>query len=271
MSLVNTLAKVAIGIAVAKGMKSLTGGSSRSSGGGIGDLLGSVLGGGGSSTARRGGLEDLLGDALSGGRSSGSSRGGIEGLLGQLSGGARSSGGSMGLEDLMGGLLKGGSGAATNGGLGDLLGQLAGGGAAGGAAGGLGGLLTEALSNKGRVQTTPSRQEEEEAGLLIRAMMQAAKADGNIDEDEKEKLLGNLGELEQSEIDFINAEMQRPIDPHALARDVPQGMEQQVYMMSVMGINVDTQREVDYLNDLAGAMGMTSAQQRQVHQMLGVG
>ena len=268
MSLVNTLAKVAIGIAVAKGMKSLTGGSSRSSGGGIGDLLGGVLGGGSSSsTASRGGLEDLLGDALSGGRSSTSSKSGIEGLLGQLAGGARSSGGSMGLEDLMGGLLKGGSGAATNGGLGDLLGQLAG----GAAAGGLGGLLTEALSNKGKVQTAPSRQEEEEAGLLIRAMMQAAKADGNIDEDEKEKLLGNLGELEQSEIEFINAEMQRPIDPHALARDVPRGMEQQVYMMSVMGINVDTQREVDYLNDLAGAMGMTSDQQREVHQMLGVG
>ena len=273
MSLVNTLAKVAIGIAIAKGMKSITGGgSSRAGGGGLGDLLGGVLGGaGGASSQRGGGLEDLLGNVLSGGGSSSRRGGGIEDLLGQLAGGARSQGGSMGLEDLMGGLLKGGSGPASGGGLGDILGQLAGGAAAGGAAGGLGGLLTEALSNKGRVQTTPSQQEEEEAGLLIRAMLQAAKADGNIDETEKEKLLGNLGELEQSEIDFINAEMRRSVDPHALARDVPRGMEKQVYMMSVMGINVDTQSEVNYLNDLAGAMGMSASDQREVHSMLGVG
>ena len=269
MSMVNTLAKVAIGIAVAKGMKAITqGGSTRSAGGGgLGDLLGGVLSGGSTqSSSRGGGLEDLLGGVLSGGKTSG----GIEDLLGQLSGGAKSRGGSTGLEDLMGGLLKGGSNASQGGGLGDILGQLAGGAAAGGAAGGLGGLLTEALSNKGRVQTQPSQDEEDAAGLLIRAMMQAAKADGNIDDFEKEKLLGNLGELDQQEIAFINAEMSRPIDVQDLARDVPNGMEQQVYMMSVMGINVDTQQEVDYLNDLASAMGMSPSDQRQVHSMLGV-
>ena len=170
----------------------------------------------------------------------------------------------------MGGLLKGGSNASQGGGLGDILGQLAGGTAAGGAAGGLGGLLTEALSNKGRVQSQPSQEDEDAASLLIRAMMQAAKADGNIDEEEKEKLLGNLGELDPQEIAFINAEMNRPIDVDDLARDVPRGMEQQVYMMSVMGINVDTQQEVNYLNDLASAMGLSAADQRQVHSMLGV-
>ncbi|MEM7241451.1 MAG: DUF533 domain-containing protein [Pseudomonadota bacterium] len=299
MSLVNTLAKVAIGIAVAKGMKSLTGGGSqRSSGGGLGDLLGGVLGGASSSRTQTGGLEDLLGTVLKGGASTSRSSGGIEDLLGQLTGGARSKGGSMGLEDLMGGLLKGGSNAARNGGLGDLLGQLAGGAvAAGGAAGslaggmadaaisttgkagsiagemagGLGGLLTEALSNKGRVQSTPTQEQEDQAELLIRAILQAAKADGNIDETEKEVLLGNLGELDQSEIDLINTEMKRPVDPIGLARQVPREMAKQVYMMSVMGINVDTQQEVNYLNDLAQAMGLGPQEQRDVHQMLGVG
>jgi len=68
MSLVNTLAKVAIGVAVAKGMKSLTsGGSARAGSGGIGDLLGGVLGGSTGSTSQSGGLEDLLGSVLKGG------------------------------------------------------------------------------------------------------------------------------------------------------------------------------------------------------------
>lgn len=274
MSLVNTLAKVAVGIAVAKGMKSLTGGGKSSGGGGLADLLGGALAGGSGKSA--GGLGDLLGGALQQGGSSG----GIGDLLGQLSGGASKSGGigdllgqlggmsggkGPGLEDLMGGLLKGGM-SGQQGGIGDLLGQLGG----GGAAGGLGGLLTSALENRGQVQEPTSDDDEAAAGVMIRAMMQAAKADGNIDEQEKEKLLGNLGELDQSEIDFINAEMSRPIDIKGLASDVPSGSEKQAYLMSVMAINVDSKQEVTYLNDLAGALGLSAADQQGVHQMLGL-
>ena len=75
MSLVGTLAKVAIGVAVAKGVKSMTGGGSKSSGGGIGDLLGGMMSGGTSSSQSGGGLGDLLGGALGGGSSSSSGGG----------------------------------------------------------------------------------------------------------------------------------------------------------------------------------------------------
>jgi uncharacterized membrane protein YebE (DUF533 family) len=264
MSLVGTLAKVALGVAVAKGMKSVTGGGSKSSGG-IGDLLGGMLGGGATQSQSGGGLGDLLGGVLGGGSSS-SKGGGLGDLLGGALGGGQtqSAGGAGGLGDLMGGLL--GGGANSGSGMGDILGKLGG----AGAAGGLGGLLTGALGNGGQVTEQPTQQDEDAAGLMIRAMMQAAKADGNIDEEERDKLLSNVGDLSQEETAFINAEMARDIDIAGLARDVPKGMEDQVYMMSVMGINLDTQNEASYLNDLAQNMGLGQSQVNQIHEMLGV-
>lgn len=78
------------------------------SGGGLGDLLGSVLGGGSSQQSSGGGIGDLLGSVLGGG-------------------GQQSSGGGLG--DLLGGVLGGGgSQNSSGGGLGDLLGGLLGGG-----------------------------------------------------------------------------------------------------------------------------------------------
>lgn len=261
MSLVGTLAKVAIGVAVAKGMKSMTGGGSKSSGGGIGDLLGGMMGGGSTQSQSGGGLGDLLGGALGGGSSS--SGGGLGDLLGgALGGGSSSSAGGLG--DLMGGLLGGGANSGT--GMGDILGKLGG----AGAAGGLGGLLTDALGNGGQLTQSASQEDEDAAGLMIRAMMQAAKADGNIDQEERDKLLSNVGELSQEETAFINAEMARDIDVAGLARDVPKGMEDQVYMMSVMGINLDTQNEASYLNDLAQNLNLGQSQVNQIHEMLGV-
>jgi uncharacterized membrane protein YebE (DUF533 family) len=265
MSLVGTLAKVAIGVAVAKGMKSMTGGGSKSSGGGIGDLLGGMMGGGSTQSQSGGGLGDLLGGALGGGSSS--SGGGLGDLLGGALGGGStqsSTGASGGLGDLMGGLLGGGANSGT--GMGDILGKLGG----SGAAGGLGGLLTDALGNGGQLTQTATQEDEDAAGLMIRAMMQAAKADGNIDQEERDKLLSNVGDLSQEETAFINAEMARDIDVAGLARDVPKGMEDQVYMMSVMGINLDTQNEASYLNDLAQNLNLGQSQVNQIHKMLGV-
>ena len=261
MSLVGTLAKVAIGVAVAKGMKSMTGGGSKSSGGGIGDLLGGMMGGGSTQSQSGGGLGGMLGDALKGGSSSG---GGIGDLLGGALGGGSTQSSSGGIGDLMGGLLGGGANSGT--GMGDILGQLGG----AGAAGGLGGLLTDALCNGGQVTQTATQEDEDAAGLMIRAMMQAAKADGNIDQEERDKLLSNVGDLSPEETAFINAEMARDIDVAGLARDVPKGMEDQVYMMSVMGINLDTQNEASYLNDLAQNLNLGQSQVNQIHEMLGV-
>ena len=257
MSLVGTLGKVALGIVVAKGVgKVMSGGAGGA--GGVGGL-GSLLGGQGGA----GGLGSLLGGAQGGQQQQGGAAGGLGGLLGGAGGGA--AGG-------LGGLLGGGSQAGA-GGLGGLLDSLggAGGAAAGGAAaGGLGGLLNGALSGQQEPEP-PTQQQEETAKILIQAMVNAAKSDGQIDESEQQKIVANLGEeVSEEERNFVLSEMQTPLDVDGFIRDVPRGAEQQVYLMSLMAIDLDSQAEAQYLDKLREGFGMTKEASNAIHAQLGV-
>lgn len=247
MSLVGTLGKVALGMVVAKGVGSAMRGGS---GGGLGGL-GGLLGGAGGS----GGLGSLLG-----------------GMTGQQQGGA-AGGGLGGLGSLLGGAQQGDQQGGAAGGLGGLLNSLGGAGgaaAAGGAAGGFGGLLNGALTGQQQAEA-PTQQQEETAKILIQAMVNAAKADGQIDEEEQQKIVANLGdEVSESERNFVLSEMQSPLDVDAFIASVPRGAEQQVYLMSIMGINLDTQAEAQYLDKLRQAFGMTEEASNAIHAQLGV-
>jgi len=274
MSLMGTLAKVAIGVAVAKGVggmvRGAAAGQSRSGTGSAGN--GGLFGGAHSPGAgqSRTGLEDMMGDLL-GGRSGGGSQsggaGGLGGILEQLSGGA-AGGGAGGLGDLLGGLTKSAQGGGA-GGLGDLLGGLVGG-APQKQNGSFGDLLNQSMQRRGEPEVQPSQEQEVMAGLMLSAMIQAAKSDGVVDEEERKKLLDNLGDVSAEERAFVNNELNRPVDAAHLASHVPSGMEQQVYLMSVMGINLDNQKEAQYLHDLATHLKMGKAQVNAVHDHLGV-
>ena len=267
MSLMGTLAKVAIGVAVAKGV-----GSMMKKGGAGGGLFG----GAGAQTqgsAQGGGLEGLLGSVLggqAGGAQQGSSGGGLGGLLEQLGGAGQAGGqGGGGLGDLLGGLA---GGAVGGGGLGGLLGGLAGKAQpqSSGGGGSFGDLLNSSLQNQGEPEVAPSADQEAAAGLMLRAMIQAAKSDGEIDVGEQKKLLKNLGDVSAEEEAFVDHEMNQPVDVPGLAAQVPRGMEQQVYTMSVLGIDLDSQAEAQYLHDLASAMSIGQAEVNAVHDHLGV-
>lgn len=279
MSLMKTLAKVAVGVAMAKGASAMMkngqrGGTSQA--GGLGGLLGGLSGGG------AGGLQDMLG-GLTGGKAG--SPGGLQDMLGGLLGGG-AAGGGLGNGGL-GGLLEslGGGQSGTQGGLGGLLGGLAGAAGAGGLLGGLGGAMGKApaqtsdsfgaVLNSQFDQTpepaiTPSQDQEAAAALMLAAMIQAAKSDGTFDEAEKEKLLGQLGDVDAEEAAFVQDQLRAPIDIDGLAANTPQGMGQQVYAMSVIAIDLDTQDEAQYLHKLATAYGMKPAQVNDIHAQLGV-
>lgn len=85
--------------------KSAGGGGQSQGGGGLGDILGSVLGGG-QQQSGGGGLGDILGSVLGGGQQSGG--GGLGDILGQVLGGGQQSGGG-GLGDILGQVLGGGT------------------------------------------------------------------------------------------------------------------------------------------------------------------
>lgn len=259
MSLMKTLAKVAVGVALAKGASSMmqkSAGQSRGGGaGGLGGLLGGLAGGGAGGRAG-GGLEDMLGGLLGGaGQGRGGAPGGLGGLLEQLGG------------------AKGGAG------LGGLLGGLAGAAGAGGLLAqnrpqqndsSFGAVLNSQFDATPEPEIEPSQDQEAAAGLMLAAMIQAAKSDGTFDEAEQQKLLGQLGDVDAQEQAFVQAQLQSPIDVEGLVRQTPEGMEQQVYAMSVLGIDLDTQEEAQYLHKLAQGYGMSPGQVNAIHDQLGV-
>jgi len=254
---------------------SLLAGGGLSSGSGeslLKTVLGAVTGGGGSQA--KGGLGDLLGSVLAGGQpgSRGQSGGGLGSILGDVLGGKQShqpSGGGLG--DLLGGLLGGGSNAGSRG---------SGGGAD------LGSLISAALNqfaNKEQAvqtRTQPKSFEEhspgmsysaagEQATLMIRAMVNAAKADGRVDEQEQEKILGKLGTVTQDEINFVRNELERPLDVDGFVRSIPAGMGNQIYVMSLMAIDLDTNPEAQYLHQLAQGLHISPQDSNQIHSQLG--
>lgn len=279
MSLIGTLAKVAIGVAVAKGVGGMLQGAAgqaqrRTNPGNAGN--GGLFGGTHSPGAgqSRTGLEDMMGDLL-GGRTGGGANagaggqsGGLGGILEQLAGGAQRGGGAGGLGDLIGGLTKGAQGGGA-GGLGDLLGGLTGG-ASQKQNGSFGDLLNQSIQKRGEPEVAPSQDQEAMAGLMLSAMIQAAKSDGVVDEEERKRLLDNLGDVSPQERAFVENELNRPVDAKHLAGLVPGGMEKQVYLMSLMGINLDNQKEAQYLHDLATSMNVGKDDVNAVHDHLGV-
>jgi uncharacterized membrane protein YebE (DUF533 family) len=192
-------------------------------------------------------------------------------------------GGSGGLSGMLGGLLGGDKQNRGNsnqqsgglaGGLGGLLNSLSGGGSQDTKAsttndsnGGLGGLLNSAFAGEEVVGT---KEQEEQAKLLLKSMISAAKADGSIDADEQKKITEHIGDITPEDIEFVKNEMQAPVDIEALIASVPSGMEQQVYMMSLLAINLDSKPEALYLDKLAKGLNIPNEVADGIHEKLGV-
>ncbi|WP_108484590.1 DUF533 domain-containing protein [Oceaniglobus ichthyenteri] len=174
----------------------------------------------------------------------------------------------------IGGLL---NQAGSGGGLSNVLGQLGlsgGSSGAGGIGGLLGGLAGAGSTNpegadklRGLLDTTATPQvpEETEAGLVIRAMIMAAKADGEIDEKERRTLWEVLGDSDPEDQAFVETALNAPVDAQALARDVPNGMGLEIYTAAVLAITPDNRDEAQFLNALAEHLNLDKAEVNAVH------
>lgn len=258
-------------------------------GGGLLDSLAGMLGGASAGTAQAssandggllGGLADIFGGASKPAAQAAPSDGGI-------------------LDGLLGGVLKeagravGGNKNLALGGLGALVGSLLGGGkkGLGGAVGGglmalLGALAFQALKAKtgqpARVPLglarpqTPAEQAELERNeeLILRSMINAAKADGRLDENEARRILGKIQEsgADEEAQQFLMAEVRKPMETGALvtaAKGKPE-LAAQMYAASLLAIEVDTLAEKKYLDQLAAALGLEPAVARRIHQAVGL-
>lgn len=110
---------------------------------------------------------------------------------------------------------------------------------------------------------------EEQARLMIRAMIQAARADGTVDPDERASILDHLADASDAEIAFVDAEMSRPVDPVALAAEVPAQQAEAVYSAALMAISVDSEPERRFLLQLAAALRLPAATVARIHGDMG--
>ncbi len=114
---------------------------------------------------------------------------------------------------------------------------------------------------------------ENDAVLLIQAMIASAASDGEIDEQEKKNIIDKLESVELSgeERDFIQKELASPCTLDTITNKVnsPE-MARQVYTVSIMAIEVDTDAERDYLNNLALKLNLDQSVKNEIHKELGV-
>ncbi|OEO26786.1 hypothetical protein AX279_08285 [Pseudomonas sp. J237] len=214
-----------------------------SGGGGISDLLGSVMGG-------KGGGSSNLGSLLSG-----------------ASGGALAAG-AMGL--LMGSkkARKIGGKALTYGGL-AALGVVAYKAYGNWQAQQAGSVQQEPQT----LDRLPAPQVEQHSQAILRALVAAAKADGHVDARERQLIEGELGKLVQdAELQhWLEAELNKPLDPAEVARaaTTPE-MAAEMYIASVLMVDEEHFMERAYLQELAKQLKLDPALQTELEKQVRV-
>ena len=223
--------------------------------------------------------QDLL-QNKAGGSQNKSSGGGLGGLLG----GASGSGG-------LGGLLSGaGGGALAAGAMGLLLGnkkvrKVGGKVAIYGGLAALGVLAYKAYGNYNAQKGTapqrepqtldrlPPAQAEEHSQAILKALVAAAKADGHIDDRERQLIEGEFIKLDNDQElqHWLHAELNKPLDPTDVARaaSTPE-MAAEMYIASVMLVDEESFMEKSYLDELARQLklepGLKAELEKQVRQ-----
>jgi uncharacterized membrane protein YebE (DUF533 family) len=203
--------------------------------------------------------QDLLQNKASGVQGNGT-QGGVGDLLGKVGGGN------------LGGLLSGaGGGALAAGAMGLLLGnksarKIGGKALTYGGLAALGVLAYKAYGNwqasQGVAQSAapqtvdrvPPAQVEQHSEAILRALVAAAKADGHVDERERELIEGEFTRITgDSELQhWLHAELNKPLDPVDVARSArtPE-IAAEMYLASVMMVDEEHFMERAYLDELA--------------------
>lgn len=256
----------------------------------LGDLLGSFM----QSTMAKSG-EGRVGNVL-------------QDLQSSLSGGQQAGGGILGrvLDMAKSTLGQAAQNPAQAAGLGAVLGSVLGGGSKsisgaiqGGALAMLAGVAYKALSNAGQGakgsptggalpqfsggdvplgMRAPENPAEEQAlnntaELVIKGMMNVAKADGQVSADEIQRIVGKLREagMEGDAEAWIMAELRKPLDLDAFMAEIPnQEVAAQVYAASLLAVEVDTPQEKAYLTDFATKAGIVGTVAQAIQTSVGV-
>jgi uncharacterized membrane protein YebE (DUF533 family) len=115
-------------------------------------------------------------------------------------------------------------------------------------------------------------QTEELGKTMVRAMIAAAKADGQIDTEEKERIFKRLQAMPLSaeEKAFVFDELSSPLDIDAVVAraDTPEHAAE-IYVASLVAMIPDSAAERDYLASLALKLKLPAALVEEIHREAG--
>lgn len=123
-----------------------------------------------------------------------------------------------------------------------------------------------------RSEESPSDRSAD-ASHLIRSMIAAANADGQIDAQERGAILERALEagLDPATQQFLMGELRAPATLEQIAAATRPALKLETYAAAMIAITVDTDAERVYLDRLAGALGLTAEDRERVHQQLQLG
>ncbi|MFT3805872.1 DUF533 domain-containing protein [Arenimonas sp.] len=118
----------------------------------------------------------------------------------------------------------------------------------------------------------PPAQQSQQALHLVRAMICAANADGLIDAQEREALLGRAREagMGREELDALDIEMRAPLTLQQLVVRTPAELRDETYAAALIAITADTDEENRFLEELAAQLQLDASAQRDIRQQLGL-
>ncbi len=105
--------------------------------------------------------------------------------------------------------------------------------------------------------------------ILLKAMVNASKSDGIIDEIEEKRIMEFMGDMTNMQRLFVEKEMRASLDIQSFIKEVPKGMEKQVYYMSLFAIDLDVASEMVYLDTLSKGLKLTNDEINNIHESLG--
>lgn len=113
---------------------------------------------------------------------------------------------------------------------------------------------------------------QEELGLtLVRAMIAAARADGKLDAQESQTIFQRIEtlDMEPENRALLVEEMGQPVDMDVIVRSAktPE-IAAEIYVASLLAIDVDTAAEQSYLNMLAARLKLPGELVKELHQQV---
>lgn len=112
------------------------------------------------------------------------------------------------------------------------------------------------------VDRLPAPQAEQHSHAILRAVIGAAKADGHVDDRERELIDGEIAKLTNDVAmqQWFDRELNKPLDPSeiASAASTPE-MAAEMYLASVLIVDEESFMERSYLQDLASQLKLDPA------------